>query len=348
MPFPRAPPRAHRPVETTESGGVRRAAGRARRAARDAADGERRHRRYRVRRERRSTSTPHRRRHRPSNASDAHAPDDVDARGLDNGALDKQAVPRDLAPNSPSNCDFCARADRNGARNRSRAGGMPGDEPFERLILSPGRESPHGKAGVFVQHLGFCSYFLFFAVPLLFVAIFFAIVPLGDPKNPEIGSQAVFLFCSNLAVMALFTFLYTATFLSFAERERPFRISLIPILIVVCIQVGVFAPVLLVNGTFDYMGIAALAVFYFSLYGGLCLAYRSMIGDISKYFRRFILLVALYIPLLVAYVIAYRESGAALQAFLAICIAFATFIYRRIMLSRLDPFPLHLAQLIAG
>lgn len=332
MAFPRAPPRAHR---ATEDDAVRGVADRTQRAAHDAAEPDSGRRRHRIRRNRRSSQTSSSRRQRRR----AHAPEPADA---DTGA--NAGTPLEYPGAAPATCELCSK---HGLNHTGRGPGHERKE-YNRLILSPGPETPHGKAGEFVQYLGTCSYVFFFAVPLLFVAIFFAIIPLGDPTNAKIGSQAVFLFCSHLAVMALYTFLYTSTFLSFARRERPFRISLIPILAVLVVQMAIFTPILLVHGTFDYLGIVALAVFYITLYAALSFSYRNLLSDLSKFFRRFILLVALYIPILVAYVIAYRESGPGLQAFLVICIAFITFVYRRVMLSRLDPFPLHLAQLIAG
>jgi hypothetical protein len=219
---------------------------------------------------------------------------------------------------------------------------------YWKLFEVPEVEEAHGLAGRLVKRLGVASYVVFFLVPLTFVAIFFAIVPLGDPLRTSFKQQWVFLLISNVAVMALFSFLYEATFLSLAERERPFRVSIIPILFVTLVQVAYLAPVLLLHGTFNYLGIVNLTLFYLCLFLSLAFSYRPLLDKIHLFFRRFVFFIALYIPIVVAYVVGYRETGSGGQAGLAIAIAFITFIYRRVMLSRLDPFPLDLAQLLSG
>lgn len=220
---------------------------------------------------------------------------------------------------------------------------------YLKLYAVPEVEEAHGVAGRIVKRLGIFAYSLFFVIPLIFVAIIFAIVPIGDPLSKTMRQQWVFLFISNPAVMALFTFLYEATFLSVAERERPFRVSLIPMVLVIVLQMGLLVPLLLLNGVIDYLGILLLAIFFFALYIGCFIAYPLLRSKLSTFFRSFILLISLYLPILSAYIIGYREVGSSGgQAGLAIGLAFVTFVYRRIMLSRLDPFPLDLAQLLAG
>lgn len=208
---------------------------------------------------------------------------------------------------------------------------------------------PYGAAGRLVQKLGLFAYVLFFVFPLAYVAIFFAIIPLGQPQAEGIREQWVFLFVSNTCIMLAIAYLYNAAFLSLAKCQRPFRTSLIPLVSVVIVQLIVMTPIYLTHGVFDWIGIVALAVCYITLFFSMLLAYPDLRPKVHSFFRRFMSLLILYIPLLAGYVIAFREtdSGAA-QSGLSFGFAFITFIYRRIMLSRLDPFPLEESQLFAG
>lgn len=211
----------------------------------------------------------------------------------------------------------------------------------------------HGVAGRLVQRMGILGYMLFFVVPGLYVALFFGLIPLGNPIVGELYSQWVFLFISNVGVMLAIAYLYNAAFLILAEVERPFRTSVIPLLSVILGQIVIMSPILLTAGTTRYQGIIALTTCYLCLYLSMRLvAYADMSDKVDQFFRRFMLLLVLYIPLLSAFVIAYREansSGSSVaQSALSFTFTFATFIYRRIMLSRLDPYPLDAAQLFSG
>lgn len=106
----------------------------------------------------------------------------------------------------------------------------------------------------------------------------------------------------------------------------------------------------LLVGVFDWLGVVALGVCYITLFVSMYFTYRDLRNKLHAFFRRFMLLLILYIPLLSGFVIAYRETTKrpALQAFISFMFAFMTFVYRRIMLSKLDPFPLDASQLIAG
>lgn len=209
-------------------------------------------------------------------------------------------------------------------------------------------EAAHGRAGKIVKRLGKISYVLFFLVPLTFVAVMFAIVPLGNPLEATFKEQWVFLLISNTSVTAAMAYLYNATFLSMAKVARPFRTSLIPIVAVVLAGVAVLAPVLLLKGVINFLGIVALTVLYLSLFASMLVAYSDLRPQLHSFFRRFMLLVILYIPLITGYILAYRSASSQLQSGLTFILAFITFIYRRVMLSRLDPFPLDLSQLLSG
>lgn len=210
-------------------------------------------------------------------------------------------------------------------------------------------EVAHGPAGRLVKRMGMFSYVLFFVVPLAYVAIFFAIIPLGDPRVATISEQWVFLFISNVGIMLAVSYLYNAAFLGMARSDTPFRTSVIPLVAVFLAEIAVMTPILLTAGVFNWLGIVALAVCYLALFVSMYFAYSDKREIVHSFFRRFMLLLILYIPLLVGYVIAYREiTSSTLQSFIAFCLAFITFIYRRVMLSRLDPFPLEFSQLMAG
>lgn len=211
-------------------------------------------------------------------------------------------------------------------------------------------EEAHGTAGRIVKRMGLFAYVLFFVFPLAYVAIFFAIVPLGDPVEANISSQWVFLFVTNVGIMMAISYLYNATFLALARSEQPFRTSIIPILAVPVVEIAVFTPILLTVGVFDWLGLAALFVCYVTLYVSMWASYKSCRAKVHAFFARFMVLLILYIPMLVGFVIAYRETtdSSTLQSFISFAFAFLTFIYRRIMLSRLDPFHLDVSQLVAG
>lgn len=206
----------------------------------------------------------------------------------------------------------------------------------------------HGAAGRLIKRLGPWAYLLFFVVPLAFVSIVFAIVPLGDPQKPQMRNQWVFIFISNIAVSAAFAYLYNAAFLNLADDERPFRTSIIPIIAVVLSQLALMNAVLLTNGVFDFLGGVALAIIFIVLFFSMIFAYWDRRDLVISFFARFMLLLILYIPFLVGFVIAYRETESLVQSLISFAFAFLTFVYRRIMLSRLDPFPLDASQLLSG
>ena len=203
-----------------------------------------------------------------------------------------------------------------------------GSKDFKWYTQIP-EEEPHALAGRIVKRLGIFAYLLFVVVPLLFAAIVFAIIPLGNPTIANIDEQWVFLFISNLLVNAVYCFLYTAAFLASVPRERPFRVSLWPFVAVIAVQLAIFTPVLLLHGVFDYLGLVAFVVFFLSLFVSLFVVYPEHREKLQLFFRRFVLLLAFYVPILVAYLIGYREGGSAVQVVLSVSIAFVTFIYRR-------------------
>lgn len=224
------------------------------------------------------------------------------------------------------------------------------DDKGHNLLYSPDDFTVEAKgfAGRIVKKLGIFGYAMFFIIPLIYVAIFFAIIPLGDPTKPNISEQWVFLFISNLCVMLAITFLYNATFLSMAECERPFRTSLIPLAGVIVTQSAVLIPVMLTHGVFDWLGLVALCLCYISLFISMYVAYSDIRDVVVSFYLRFMSLLILFIPLLTGYIIAYREVSGVAQSALSFGFAFVIFVYRRIMLSRLDPFPLDMSQLLAG
>lgn len=245
-----------------------------------------------------------------------------------------------------ADCHLCTDTD---AASCESGGGAAGRKYRRVYSRDEFEEVAHGPAGRLVKRMGPFAYVFFFVIPLAFVAIFFAIVPLGDPRLSDISDQWVFIFISNGAVVLAISYLYNAAFLSMARCETPFRTSLIPLAAVFVAEIVVLTPILLTYGVFNWLGIAALSVCYVTLYGSMLLAYHDIRPMVHSFFKRFMLLLILYIPLLVGYVIAYREiTSSAGQSALSFCLAFITFIYRRVMLSQLDPFPLEFSQLMAG
>jgi hypothetical protein len=224
-----------------------------------------------------------------------------------------------------------------------------GGERYNRIWSTPPqREEAHGTLGRLVHKLGVFGYGIFAVIPVVFVAIVHAVIPMGDPTKKSFKENWVFALITNPLAVALFTFLYTAAFLSAANRERPFRQHFAPIFACVLSQIALVLPLVLTVGTFEYLGIASFVFFLLVLYISLRFSYPDLVKECETYFRRFVLLVALYIPILVAYLVAFRESGSALQSFLNFAMVFITFIYRRVMLSKLDPLPLDIAQLFSG
>lgn len=211
-------------------------------------------------------------------------------------------------------------------------------------------EPAKGVAGRFVKKLGVFAYALFFCIPLLFVSIFFAIIPLGNPKDSAIRSQWVFIFVSNSAVTLALAFLYNATFLSCAAVEKPFNISIIPLAAVLVAQLGFTSAVLLTHGVFDWIGLVILSIVYITLFVSMYFAYRDIRELVVSFFLRFMLLLVLFIPILTGFIISYRAANDsnAVQSLIAFLFTFVIFVYRRIMLSRLDPFPLEVSQLLSG
>lgn len=161
---------------------------------------------------------------------------------------------------------------------------------YDRLWPSlPPREEAKGIAGVVVQRLGLAAYVLFVVVPFLYTVVVHAVIPIGDPKVPSFRSQWVFFLITNPLAFALFTFLYTAAFLSAAERERPFRQHWLPFVAVLLVQIAFYAPVLVYSGTFDYSGLVSISLFFLSLYVALRVSYPEHSAECEVFFRTFIL-----------------------------------------------------------
>lgn len=78
-------------------------------------------------------------------------------------------------------------------------------------------------------------------------------------------------------------------------------------------------------------------------------AYRTS-DDMKKVFQYFKVLLAIFIHfvLLVVYVIAYRFLPSVVQPFLTAALTLLTFIFRKVLLSLTDVFPLEMAMLISS
>lgn len=247
--------------------------------------------------------------------------------------------------NAQAECYLChAEAVENG----STSNGAP--HKYFKLYENDVPEEPKGLAGIAVKRLGIWAYIIFILIPLLFVSIFYAVIPLGDFRKTEMRDQWVFIFVSNSTVYAVISWLYVVTFRGMADIERPFRASWIPPFAVFVAEAAVFSSILLTHGVFDLLGSVAYAICVVTTLVATYFVYPEHRAKLFQFTLRFMSLLVFFIAVLTGYVIAFRESRRqeTVQRVLVFAMSFATFIYRRVMLSRLDQFPLNLSLILSG
>lgn len=223
------------------------------------------------------------------------------------------------------------------------------DERNEKLIVDPVHlETPQGHAGEAAAQLGLWAYPIFLIIPLLFVAVVFAIVPLGDPFDASIGGQAVFVFVTNLAVTAAIGYLYATIYSGMSGSSRPFRVSVLPMVVVIVIQLAIMLPIYLTRGVRDLLGILAVGLCVVGVYATLALTRPEERKKVWHFFLHFQVPLLFHITALTLYMIAYRSANSVVQGILVFALNLFTFIFRRIMLSLLDAYPLELTMLLSG
>ncbi|GAB0489727.1 hypothetical protein MMPV_000952 [Pyropia vietnamensis] len=219
----------------------------------------------------------------------------------------------------------------------------------EELIVDPvHKETPQGHAGEAAASLGLWAYPIFLFIPLLFVTLVFAIVPLGNPFDDSIGGQAVFVFVTNLAVTAAIAYLYAIAYSGMSRNNRPFRVSLLPGLVVVVLQLAVMLPIYVIRGVQNLLGILAVGLCVLGVYGTLAVTRPDERSNVWTFFTRFQLPLLFHITTLTLYMVVYRSAKPAVQGLLVFALNLFTFIFRRVMLSLLDPYPLELTMLLSG
>eukprot|EP00168_Porphyra_purpurea_P001100 TRINITY_DN1140_c0_g1_i3.p1 TRINITY_DN1140_c0_g1~~TRINITY_DN1140_c0_g1_i3.p1 ORF type:complete len:587 (-),score=195.25 TRINITY_DN1140_c0_g1_i3:142-1791(-) len=223
------------------------------------------------------------------------------------------------------------------------------DERNEKLIVDAVHvDTPQGHAGEAAQQLGVWAYPIFLFIPLLFVAVFFAIVPLGNPFDASIRGQAVFVFVTNLAVTAAISYLYAIAYSGMSGYSRPFRVSVVPMVVVIVIQLAIMLPIYLTRGVRDLLGILAVGLCVVGVYATLALTRPEERKKVWHFFLHFQVPLLFHISALTLYMIAYRSASAVVQGILVFALNLFTFIFRRIMLSLLDAYPLELTMLLSG
>lgn len=223
------------------------------------------------------------------------------------------------------------------------------DARNEELIVDPvHKEVPQGHAGEAAASLGLWAYPVFLFIPLLFVAVVFAIVPFGDPFDHSLGGQAVFVFVTNLAVTAAIAYLYAIAYSGMSRNNRPFRVSLLPGLVVVVLQLAIMLPIYVIRGVQNLMGILAVGLCVVGVYGTLAATRPDERAKVWAFFTHFQLPLLFHITALTLYMVVYRSASALAQGVLVFALNLFTFIFRRIMLSLLDAYPLELTMLLSG
>uniref|UniRef100_A0A7S1TE76 Transmembrane protein n=1 Tax=Compsopogon caeruleus TaxID=31354 RepID=A0A7S1TE76_9RHOD len=216
----------------------------------------------------------------------------------------------------------------------------------------PGRQEPtqeeaHGLAGRILHRTGPAGYLVFLLVPLAYVGIFLATIPLGDPEAKNFRSQAVFVLVTNPVIMSAISYLYASTYYGFHERVRPFHQSLGAPITVYLAEVVVMTPIYVTLGAFELAIFVSYVVAVIGTYFFLILAGEPQ-PKVRSMFLRFQVPLILFTAAAASYTIAYREASPAGQGGLVIALAFLTFIVRRVSLSLYDPYPLDIATLVAG
>lgn len=213
-------------------------------------------------------------------------------------------------------------------------------------------EPPKAAAGRFLHRLGpFLSYILMFSIPLIFVAIVYAIIPIGPFNNespPRLQDSLVFLLVTNPFIFSAVGYLYCTVIMGFLEKDRPFRISIIPIIAVYIVQVLVFSSLYLNTRLFALSGLVAFSLCLLTVIASLHFTYPSTVGALKSAFLRFMVPFFVFTLILSLYVVAYREVSTEVEVAIVMLLAFLTFVFRRTTLALLDPYPLELSQLVSG
>jgi hypothetical protein len=201
---------------------------------------------------------------------------------------------------------------------------------------------------------------LFFAiavmVPYIFIFTLYGAIPLGDPHVDVFEEEGAWpmVLLINPTVFMVVGYLIVVTFFGCIEEKRPFFTYWPIVIATYVVEVIVMTPLALAFGFFRGFGAVCVFVCYATVFVGLIIHQRSKMYRTSDDFKKLLqyakVLVAIFVHIvfLCGYVIAYRYVPSEAQPVLTFILTLATFIFRKILLSLTDVFPLEMAMLIAS
>eukprot|EP01119_Soliformovum_irregulare_P023897 TRINITY_DN8443_c0_g1_i1.p1 TRINITY_DN8443_c0_g1~~TRINITY_DN8443_c0_g1_i1.p1 ORF type:complete len:576 (-),score=141.85 TRINITY_DN8443_c0_g1_i1:21-1706(-) len=209
-------------------------------------------------------------------------------------------------------------------------------------------------------------------VPIAYLCIFFGVIPIGDRNDSQVAKQYiygywVFICVVNPINMSIVSCITVAIFLACLGVARPFRIHPFILGCAFLLQIALWIVVLPFTGPFPLFGAVALAWAYIIAFSSTYayerwkMFHRTYKTEEDKkmslikfngLFLRFVkILIAFFIffLILVVYIYGYSfANGAAGQKLLPFAMTIGIFIFRKVMLSLTDPFPLEIAMFISG
>eukprot|EP01090_Pellita_catalonica_P014192 TRINITY_DN3558_c0_g1_i2.p1 TRINITY_DN3558_c0_g1~~TRINITY_DN3558_c0_g1_i2.p1 ORF type:complete len:390 (-),score=38.36 TRINITY_DN3558_c0_g1_i2:27-1196(-) len=153
--------------------------------------------------------------------------------------------------------------------------------------------------------------------------------------------------------MTIVGYLNIVIFFASISIERPFS-AIGPLILAVFGAQLILIPIVAVTGVFEFQGIVTLTITFVVSFGGLFINefFRKDRGpSFGRAFLKYVLVaffVYVHVLILTMYIITFREAPSFVQPFLTLTLAIVTFVFRKVLLSLTDDFPIEVAMLIAG
>ncbi|KJE96917.1 hypothetical protein CAOG_07165 [Capsaspora owczarzaki ATCC 30864] len=198
---------------------------------------------------------------------------------------------------------------------------------------------------------------LTFLVPIALIVLFYNVIPLGDVDG-ALSDKLVWIFVVNPVTFSLFSYLNCIVFCACLDDSVPWRPLTSFIHICVGTYLGESVFFLIFYGLFESwhaMGLVALLVAMICTMGGLYFS-QAIIYPQSpalyffrlKVFLKVEICLLILMGLLTLYTIAFRVGSSSVQSILSFVLFIVTFIFKKILLSITDVFPIEISMLIAG
>eukprot|EP00050_Salpingoeca_kvevrii_P012741 m.24546 g.24546 ORF g.24546 m.24546 type:complete len:624 (-) comp4287_c0_seq1:139-2010(-) len=195
--------------------------------------------------------------------------------------------------------------------------------------------------------------------PSVLATSLFGLIPLGEP-NGSVSDKGLWIGFFNPVIYSVFTFLMLAIFYSVLDETKPFRSHWLydsgPVIAAnYILQVSIMLFILPFTQTFPFVGLLPFAICttatitaFHAMEARFWPCKCAFYGYQLHNFTKVVIAVSTYIIVLTIWVVTYRNSSGFGQALLAYLPLILVFIWKKILLSITDVFPLELAMLISG